>query len=81
MVPLADPNPLREDGPKLFLALIKLSAALSRASCQLASLKCVRGFEGSKSFQFLFGTSLLLIRGWVNPVSYTHLTLPTNREV
>ena len=25
--------------------------------------------------------SLIVLSRWINPVSYTHLTLPTNREV
>ena len=55
--------------------------ALLKLELQLSSLKKDMNFAPSSSSVTLHIASLFLNDSALIPVSYTHLTLPTNREV
>ena len=51
---------------------------------QLDSMKVDHASQSVSEFNYLHFDELVLGKfagAWVTPVSYTHLTLPTNREV
>ena len=63
--PLAEPKPARALAPSRSRIFTKPSAALSRASSQVAGRKCVSGFAGSKGRLSSFGASSRRIIGVV----------------
>ena len=57
----------------LFKGFTSLSNALLSSFQMLDSTRCSLEF-----WEFGKNSSMLMLLGWLDPVSYTHLTLPTN---
>ena len=86
---LENPAPPNPASPKLFVPLLQAEELLLRALRDLSRwhqgecAKLIRIEESSKSTEVTIipPVNAPIPRDWTKTVSYTHLTLPTNREV
>ena len=78
-LPLAYSKDMQEDKQQVFDAADNLVIATAAMTGMINDLKANReNMEAAAHFGFSTATDLA---DWLVPVSYTHLTLPTNREV
>ena len=65
----------------VFLLALPLSLGIAKASDFPAIMGLVTAIVGGVIVSFFSGSQLTIKGPAAGPVSYTHLTLPTNREV